>query len=375
MKLLYCINGVFNSGGMERVLMQKTNHFIELGYQVVIVTTEQKGRPCYFQFSDKICFYDLGINYQDDICKKFVHREVLKMWKKYKHRKALSGIVKKERPDVCISMFDMDVEFLWSIKDKCKKILEFHFSRNFKLISSKNKWMYFFQKLRLVFWKKIISKYDRFIVLTEEDKKAWGNMSNIEVIPNFIPIIPSAKSDLTQKVVISVGRLCEQKGFDYLIRSWSIVHDSYPEWKLYIWGEGEKRTELEYLIDKYNLSKVVFLKGLTKSISSEYLKSSIYAMTSRYEGLPMVSLEAMSYGLPVVSFECPCGPKDLIKDSFGKLIPNGNIDLFAASLMFYISNIDKRKEAGVAASKEALKYEKSELMKKWIDMLDALLEK
>ena len=77
MKLLYCINGVFNSGGMERVLMQKTNHFIELGYQVVIVTTEQKGRPCYFQFSDKICFYDLGINYQDDICKKFVHREVL----------------------------------------------------------------------------------------------------------------------------------------------------------------------------------------------------------------------------------------------------------------------------------------------------------
>lgn len=371
MKIFYCINGTYNSGGMERMLMYKANYLADvLGYDVGIVTTEQKGRANFFTFSSKIIFFDLAINYDDDKNRSLVLRLFLKLLKKRKHQRILSELLIQERPDICISMFDRDMDFLYKIKDGSKKILEYHFSKNAKLIGAKNQVMYFFQKLRILYWKKIIRKYAHFVVLTEEDKKAWGDVNNICVIPNFLSKIPKESAALISKRIISVGRLGDEKGFDYLIKVWGIVHRVYPDWQLCIFGDGEKRKELENLVGQLGLSDSVFLKPPTQDIEKEYLQSSVYAMCSRSEGFGMVLLEAMSYGLPIVSFTCPCGPRDLVDESFGSLVPVGDIDTFARELMTWMASDGKRLIAGRNARCAAEHYLQAEIMGKWKELFD-----
>lgn len=373
MKIIYCISGVYNSGGMERVLMAKTNYLAEiLGYQVMIITTDQRGRLPFFSYSPKISFFDLNINYDKsrnrNICSKIIIRGI----KKIIHKKRLSELLQKEAPDICVSMFDWDFSFLYKIKDGSRKIVEYHFSKNYKLIEAKNIIIYWLQKKRIEKWRSIVAKYDAFVVLTEEDKEAWGELNNIRVIPNPIIKMPPNVSTLSTKCVIAVGRLSYQKGFDLLIRAWEIVHTSFNDWQLCIIGNGEKEKELKELIENLQLSDSVYLKKATKDIAKEYLESSIYAMSSRYEGFPMVLLEAISYGLPIVSFSCPCGPQELIKGTFGSLVPVGDINSFAKELMYWMEDKEKREKAKVVARQYASIYLLPDIMKKWEDLFYSL---
>lgn len=374
MKIIYCINAVYNSGGMERILMNKANYLADiLGYEVCIVTTEQKGRPRFFPFSSKICFVDLDINYDNDRNRSLLIRLLLKNLKMIVHRKRLERLLREKTPDICISMFDRDMGFLYKIKDGSKKILEYHFSKNVKLIEARNGLFRFFQRLRVCNWKRIVQKYDRFVVLTNEDRNAWGNIRNICVIPNFLTELPEKVSLLEEKRVISVGRLSYQKGFDYLLKSWVLVHLSCPAWKLYIFGDGDKKEDLIQQIGKYGLSDCVALMPPTANVADEYLHSSLYAMCSRYEGLPMVLLEAMSFGLPVVSFMCPCGPSDVMDNSCGSLVPLGDVETFARELIEWMKNDEKRKSAGKRSREIVKQYLKPEIMKQWEKLFCSLV--
>lgn len=378
MKIIYCINSTFNSGGMEKILMYKANYLADvLGYEVCVVTTEQQEKTNFFKFSDKIRFIDLGINYDADKDKNILLRLLLKRLKQRHHRKLMTELLKRESPDICISMFCREMDFLAKIKDGSRKVLEFHFSKNMKLIEAKNKLMYYAQKLRIWSWRWAIRKYDAFVVLTEEDKQAWGEWKNIRVIPNLLTEYPEQKATLTAKRVISVGRISYQKGFDYLVDVWKIVHESYPDWVLSIFGNGEKgeRLQLENRIREYGLDKTISLNRAVSNIGDEYLKSSIYAMTSRYEGLPMVLLEVMSYGLPIVSFACPCGPKDVVDEAYGNLVPVGDVDGFARKIMEWMDDVEKRKLAGVEAREAAKKYMQQEIMQIWCDLFQHLVTK
>lgn len=367
MKIVYCINGVYNSGGMERVLANKANYLADvLGYEVLIVTTEQKGRNCFFTFSPNIRFVDLGINYDDDKDCSLGVRMLKKQFKKVRHRKRLEQVLLEERPDICISMFDRDVDFLYKIKDGSKKILEFHFSKNTKIIESSNLLIRWMQRVRISSWKRMVCNYDRFVVLTEEDKKAWGNVPNITVIPNALTDVPVETATLTEKQVLSVGRICFQKGFDRLIDAWNIVHQSYPDWHLRIRGNGDKEGELRKKITGLRLENSVQLLPTTSQIGEEYLRSSIYVMSSRYEGFGMVLLESMSYGLPVISFACPCGPKDIITDGVdGILCENGNVEQLAKGMIRLLSDADLRKKMGHAAREKSLQFSQGMVMKLW----------
>lgn len=375
MKIVYCVNSTFNSGGMERILMYKANYLADvLGYEVYIVTTDQQNKSNFFKFSDKIRFIDFGINYDAEKNKNLFVRLLLQTLKKRRHKRCLSSFLNRIHPDICISMFCREMGFLTKIKDGSRKILEFHFSKNIKLIEAPNKIVYFAQKLRLIGWKKAIRKYDAFVVLTQEDKEAWGNMDNIRVIPNFLTEYPAEKAALTAKRVISVGRLSYQKGFDYLIQIWHLVHQKRPDWQLCVFGNGEEqeRKKLEEMIHEYGLEKSISLNPATSRIGDEYLKSSVYAMTSRFEGLPMVLLEVMSYGLPIVSFTCPCGPRDVVGEDFGSLVSVGDIDGFAQKLIEWMDDENRRIQAGMLERETVKKYMQLEIMKVWNGLFQQL---
>lgn len=374
MKIVYCINGTYNSGGMEKVLCNKANYFSEnLGYEVTIITTEQKGRPNFFNFSNKIKFIDLGINYDDDNNKNIFVR----LYKSYKKRKIhflkLMQVLEVIKPDICISMFDRDFSFLYKIKDGSKKILEFHFCKKMKVIEQRNLLMKAIQYIRVNTWKNIVKKYDKFIVLTEEDKNDWGKLENITVIPNSISLTKHKQAKLRNKNILSIGRASYQKGFDLLLKAWAQSIKTHPDWQLTIIGGGNKNYMID-LIKKLKIGNSVILKQPTTEISQEYLNASMYVMSSRYEGFGMVLIEALSYGLPIISFACPCGPKDVIgNNDCGILVKKSNIKKLSLAINRVIENDEERIKMGIKAVKIASIYSEEIIMKRWTELFADIL--
>jgi len=215
--------------------------------------------------------------------------------------------------------------------------------------------------------------YDRFVVLTQEDKGYWGDLPNIRVIPNAQSFIPKATALLQAKRVIAVGRYDYQKGFDDLIHVWKKVHGSETGWQLAIYGGGPMKEELENLRDQLGLQNDVLLCDAVKDIEKIYMEGSLLVMTSRYEGLPMVLIEGQSCGLPVVSYACKCGPRDIINDGEnGFLIEEGDRDTFAAKIIQLIGDEKLRSKMGLKAKENSQNYQEEKVMAEWVNMFNEL---
>lgn len=374
MKIVYCLASISNSGGMERIVITKANCLAKLGYDVTIVTTEQNDRNSFFPLLGKIRVVNLSIYYSKDNGKNFFRKATNFVLKRRKHRKLLSNFLCSESPDITISAFGAESSFLYEISDGSRKVLEIHFSKYFRYQYGRKGIWHLVDIYRSRIDEKIVKAYDKFVVLTNEDKIYWGNLPNIEVIPNFISSIPAKRSTLTTKTCLAIGRLCYQKGFDRLIRIWKIVHEKCPDWHLQIYGSGELQDFLQNMIVSLNLEDVVSINAPISEIGNAYMDASVFLLTSHYEGLPMVLLEAMSYGLPIVSFACKCGPRDLITDGEnGFLIPEGEIELFASKVIFLLENEFERDLMGGYAYREVSKYMSSNVLPLWTNLFKSVV--
>ena len=373
MKIIYCIACTCHSGGMERVLANKANYLTGHGYEVVIVTTDQQGLPPFFPLAEQIRCIDLGINYEENNGKSFANKLLHYPLKQYRHQKRLAAILKREKPDITVSMFCNDAGFITRINDGSKKVLEIHFSK-FKRLQYSRKGLWRLADL----WRsrqdeKTVRRFDKFVVLTEEDKGYWGNLPNITVIPNANTFATSQAAALENKKVIAIGRYTYQKGFERLIEAWNILSPGFPGWKLDIIGNGEERDKLQDLIHAYHLDGQVTLVSPTKSIDKVYLDASLLAMSSRYEGLPMVLLEAQAFGLPIVSFACKCGPKDIVANGeTGFLVEENDIEGLARQLVKVMKDKNLRKQMGRKAKEASLRYAEDAVMAKWTALFDSL---
>lgn len=143
---------------------------------------------------------------------------------------------------------------------------------------------------------------------------------------------------------------------------------------LEIWGEGELRTELEEQIRNNQLTNNIFLKGYTYDIFSPLYEASIFTLTSLFEGLPLVIIEAMSCGVPVVSYACPCGPQDIIADGHdGFLVPVNNEKVLADRICRLIEDKELRKEMGKAARLKAEQYDIKNIIPMWMELFNQLI--
>lgn len=366
MKVVYCIAGTYNSGGMERVLANKANWLVQNGYEVYILTTDQKGRSSFFKFDPRIRFYDLGINYEENNGKSFLNKLIHYPFKQWKHRRALQKLLPELKADVVMSMFCNDAAILPMINDGSKKVLEIHFSR-FKRQQYGRKGIWkIADDIRSRNDLKVVSKFDRFVVLTEEDKGYWGELDNIQVIPNARSFVLDKPAELNEKRVIAVGRYCYQKALNRLIEAWSIVCKSVDDWKLHLVGDGEDREALQHQIDELRLTDKVVLGGAETDMKSVYGGASMLALSSRYEGLPMALLEAQAAGLPIVSFECKCGPKDVITEGVdGYLVEEGNVAALADRMLRLMKDEDLRKRMGQEAYKNSERFSEESIMARW----------
>ena len=379
MKIIYCIRATYNPGGMERVLLNKVTYLVnKLHWDVTIVTTDQQGRPPFYPFPEQIRMIDLHIDYADDNEKPVFGKITGYLRRRQKHRKALATLLMREKADVVVSLYPSESSFIPSIPDGSKKVLELHYCKFFRLQYGRSGLLGLIDRWRTRHDEKIARRFDKFVVLTQEDCGYWGALPNLEVIPNAAMQFGECHSDVSQPRVIAVGRLDYQKGFDRLIQAWEIVQKDAKcrNWRLDIFGQGEWRDMLQRMREKAGLDQSAHIHPPTSQIGNEYADSSLLVMSSNYEGFPMVMIEAMACGLPVVSFDYKCGPRDIIDNGInGLLVSNGDIEGLAYAMIEVISDNAYRKLLSANAKRIVETYSEEAVMAKWIALFSNLIQR
>jgi len=212
-------------------------------------------------------------------------------------------------------------------------------------------------------------------VLTPRDRKAYeehlGRKPRVVRIRNAVRDMGGVRADLDSKTVIAAGRFVLQKGYDRLIQVWELVAPEHPDWRLRIFGHGPRQGQLESMIAKRGLEGSVTLSPPAEDIGAEMAQASIFALSSRWEGLPLVLLEAMEVGMAVISFDCPTGPRSVIKDhENGLLIRPKTIANFASGLSELMDDEDLRQRVAAAARERASDFSLDVLGPRWVKELE-----
>lgn len=377
MKIVYVLDTMTNRGGIERIISFKMNYLSEKGYDVYLITASQGKHPFSFNLSPKITCIDLNINFHRIYKYKLLLRLFKEMQLYFLLKKRTKKVISIIDPDIIIATTYSFSDIVCNLDCKAKKIIESHCNKNFLNYVDKNKMtiknIYKSIKRNIII-KSIEDKCDAFVTLTEGDCKLWSDVPNRIVIPNPISLNQNEYSTLRNKRVISIGRLEPQKGFDMLISAWKIVSDKHNDWILDIYGNGGLCDSLEKQIINLNLSESCIIHPATENIEEKYMESSIYVMSSLYEGFGLVLIEAMSFGVPCVSFDCPYGPSDIISNGKdGILVEPNNINKLADAICSLIENEDKRLELGNEAKIKVQRFSADNIMPLWDKLFHSLV--
>lgn len=359
--ICFFIGSISNGAGTERITVSLSNLFVKKGYQVSVISLCQSAAP-FFELDKSIKLYSIFAK----PCAFTLHY--------YQVFKRLYTYLKHERVDILIN-----VDVILAIFSIPVKL----FLSNMKIVS----WEHFNYKsnlgvVRRDWGRKLSQRYaDAIITLTEQDRSFYlekkYNRAKVYSIPNFLNHFPSKRAEINSKYVLAVGRYTYQKGFDILIEIWNEIkmYSIAKDWKLRIVGNGEDREKLVTLAKNMNLLSSIEFCTAQKDISNYYITSSIYVMTSRYEGLPMVLLEALSYGLPIVSYDCLTGPREIVSDNVnGYIIPVDQKEIFVEKLIWLIENRDNRYNMQEKAIELSHRYSIDEAFNQWQKLFSTLLK-
>lgn len=377
MKIIYCIASVYNPGGMERVLLNKVRWLSERdGYEVAVVTTDQQGRPPFYAFPEKVRMTDLGINYSVDNGRAPIAKILSYFRKRRQHKKALTELLLREKADIVVSLYPSESSFIPSIRDGSKKVLELHYCKYFRLQYGRSGLLGLADRFRTWQDERIVRRFDRFVVLTREDAGYWGALPNLQVIPNAALQLPDVRHDDASRRVIAVGRLDYQKGFDRLLQAWALLpEDLRADWRLDIFGQGEWEPMLRQMTADLGIIGSARINRPTTQIFQEYAASAFLAMSSHYEGFPMVLIEAMACGAPGVCFDFKCGPKDIIRDGEnGLIVPEGDIPALARAMERMMRDDALRARMSARAREVTETYSEENVMEQWEKCFQDLLK-
>lgn len=378
MKIVYIFHAFASKAGVERILSDKMNYLVShYGYEVTFITYEQGNHPLAFYLDKRINFNDLDVRFYPLYSLNPLKRFIIKNKRSRLLKQKLSILLQKINPDyVVLTTYDFD-KFNSILSLPYRFIIESHvcMSDIRNELKHNNCIMRFIAKQIDAKSFNILEKAARMVTLTTGDKNEWKERLTIpiNVIPNFVLQIPDYCSSYSMRPnrILSIGRLTNQKGFDYLIKAWSIIANKYPTWKIDIFGHGELENYLHNMIIEHNLEQSIQIKKPTDRIFDEYNNSSIFLMGSRYEGFALVLIEAMSFGIPCISFDCPHGPSDLITHrEDGLLVPLGDIKKMADAIEWMITHEEERLRMSNNAREKAKQYTAEAIMPQWVELFE-----
>lgn len=383
-KIVFCTPAIYSAGGVERVVSYKASYFAEqLGYEVTIIVTDGRGRDCYFPLSDQVKVINFELGFEELWKASFIKKVFLYLTKQQQYKRLLKAELMCIRPDFTISMLRREINFLTDIPDGSKKIGELHVNRanyrNFEANDSNG-----LKRLFAKFWMRSLvgklKRLDQLVVLTDKSKASWPELSNVTVIPDPIPIqmkcgVRSEECGLRAKRVVTIGRYTYQKGYDLLLQAWVEVEKQYPDWTLDIYGQGDQAWYRELMMDLGIDAHRCHLNGPVEDVLTVYQESTIFVLSSRFEGFGLVLVEAMACGLPVVSFDCPAGPDEIITDGVdGVLVSSGDVQSLAKKLMALMTDENLRQRLGKQARQTAQRYDMAAIANQWRTLFEKVKE-
>jgi glycosyltransferase involved in cell wall biosynthesis len=382
MKIAYTYPAFINIGGADKIIINKANYMAEkMRYDVYLITDSQNGLKPFFPVSDKVKMIDLDINffqqYQYSPLKRFwVYRRLTNLFKQ-----RMSKLLAEIRPDILISTFSRDAKFVNLYKRYAKAtIAEVHTTKkNIRALPELRRKGFPYTLLADYIeheLDKSAKQFDEVIVLNNLEKELWAPVRNVRVINNAVQIYPKETNLLSAKSAIFVGRAEYEKGPDRLIEVWKLVAERHPDWTVKMFCTGAMLNDLQAKVKEYGLEEQLLFMPPTKDMEHEYMTSSLCLMTSRFEGFPVVLQEAMGCGLPCLSFNCPSGPRYIIKDQEdGYLVENGNLEAMAEHVCELIENVELRKKLGQKAKENMAYYSEERIMGQWKVLFEDLVNR
>lgn len=368
MRILYTFRSLAFWGGIERVQVEKMNHFVRMcGYDVYMLTTDQGDHIVPYHLEDHVHLEDLGIQFH----MQYRYSGFRRLWDRWQRtrlfKKRFSERIHEIHPDVIVCTTADPVYSIAKVKGEIPLVVESH-SICSRTIGGKS------VRQRLVA-KLLLSglKYAACIVtLTENDAIEWRKYHpQVEVLPNIVHLNEGKIASLENKRVIWVGRFDYQKQPMEVVKIWKHVFPKHQDWHLDIYGEGEQCQELEDTAVTLNMN--IHIHQPTEHIFDAYRESSILVSTSLFEPFGLVMPEAMSCGLPVVAYDCPYGPSEIVTDgNNGLLVTCYDVDDFAEKLCMLIDNEPLRKTMGKNAIQSTLRFRKEKIIPQWINLFESL---
>lgn len=361
MNICFTICSLSNCGGTERVSTMIANELSARGYHVFFVSYAGQ-QKLFFPLNRQISVFRILRNRWEH---KMRHIPGYVQWRyqRFLRKKAIDVVI-----DVDVLM--AEISAIACTRVGCKLISWDHFNYNYMQGTKRKQ-----NVLQLV--ERCASQ---LVVLTQADRKMYTE--NTDLSPDFITQIYNPISLTEQEVifhgkkkVLAVGRFTPQKGFDLLLRIWSMVESQMPGWELEIVGDdGSDEAGLSPLKEELGLQRVTLLPA-TSQITRFYQDASIYVLSSRFEGFPMVLLEATSMSLPIVAFDCQTGPNEIIEDGCnGFLISPGDLTMFAQKLMCLMQDENLRHKFGRRSFEISQKFSLSEICDQWQSLLTKVVQ-
>lgn len=378
MNIAYFIDNVINHGGTQRIIIDKANYLAGLqGYNVYLVCLGSKcyTRPAY-PIDIRVQIYHLDESFNPSCS---LYKNPIRFaWQWLKWRRSIARKVKEfhaaHHIDLSISLA-YDCTMPYNSK-RIPHIYESHAYRPMAELLS------IVPRLTHFVVSNFVTRGANVVALTQADASEWKEAARVEIIPNFTNIRPAGPYNPNSKKIIAVGRLDDQKGFDLLVKAWSKVAQRFPNHSLEIFGSGQLFAQLDQLIKDKGLIEHVHLRGVTDDMPAAFSEGEAFVLSSRFEGFPLVLIEAMACGIPPVAFDCPHGPSDLVDDGLnGILVPFKNlsdaerIDKLADGLCRMLALSDEeREQMSAEAMKKAASFSREAIMERWVKLFKEVAE-
>ena len=379
MKILILINH-FLDGGTGRVTLNLATEWRDAGAEVVIATLQSEERY-FYSFPEGIRVVSLNIPGRSSSVLSVLRNNIMPFIR-------IRQLLRREKPDIAIAAMMISAIGLAATQTGDEIVMyheHAHPPTQFK--SGGLRWIWKF--LRLVSY----AHMDAVVVLVpqiEEWLRKNTRAKKIAVIPNWIDlplpqnepkIMPQDIVPAGKKLLLAVGRLCQQKRFDRLLDAFARIKEQHGDWHLVILGEdapeekkGEFRARMEAQVAQLGLTQQVSLPGFAGNVVDWYRVADALAMTSEYEGFPMVLLEAMAHGCPPISVDCDTGPRDIIcNGENGLLVPQDDPDALVDGLNRMLSDEALRKRLASKAVEVQNIYSRTRVNAKWQNLFDESL--
>ena len=342
-------------GGAERVMSIMASHWAEFGWTITLLTYDDGREDSTYDLHASVIRRHLGIE-----------RESRGVWAAVTNNlgrlRVLRRAIRESVPDAVISFLDeVNVRTILATLGLGIPVIVSERNNPFRkplgpAWSVLRRWSYRYAS-------GVVAQTSDYMRYFSEAIQRRGH-----VIPNPVPVPPDmehARLNSRRMVVLAVGRLVRQKGFDRLLAAFSMIAAEHAEWSLTIWGEGEDRRSLEMLRDRLGLRHRVSFPGWTAEPFEEMRRAGLFVMSSRYEGFPMALCEAMACGVPVISFNCP-GPRDIVRDGIdGILVSADDVEALAAAMDRLMAHQSERERLGANGVQIATRFQKEHVMEKW----------